>query len=291
MPAHWWEEYRSTASPEITCAGNATGCNQTCGGGPNAVVEIPAPPTSSDDNKYMYTTDVTVLDKVRPSPAAIRAAGDALLAGVAAADELYASDGHYLLGRWLAAARAMGGDDEGERKLLEFNARNQLTMWGPPLFSVKHGVIDPGNPQDYAGKAWAGLVKEFYLPRQRLLIECAVAAAHRALAEGTATIDMDAFAANFTNITLHHETAWGASTAGDFATEAVGDTFEIAGRLLKLYGGLVDGKTWCELRDAGRANYRSDKAGVTRYFVLQEVVPSLEAEWATGSYSSVVQCV
>ena len=101
---------------------------------------------------------------------------------------------------------------------------------------------------------------------------------------------MDAFASNFTNITLHHEMAWGASTAGEYATEAVGDTFEIAGRLLKLYGGLVDSKTWCELQNAGRQSYRSDKAGVTRYFVLQEVVPSLEAEWAT-SYSSVVECV
>ena len=285
VPAKWWETYKSTASPDITCTGNATGCNQTCND--NSAEQNPATATAALAPLYPASDNT-----VKPSPAAVQAAGDALLAGVAASDELFASDEHYLLGKWIAAAKAMGTNDD-EKKLLEFNARTQVTMWGPPLFTTKNGVLEPGSPQDYAGKAWGGLYKDFYLPRQRLLIECAVAAAHRTLAQGSSGIDMDAFAANFTNLTLHHETAWGAATTGDFATEAVGDTFEIAGRLLKLYGGLVDSKTWCEVRDAGEKSYRSDKAGVTNSFVLQQVLPWFEAAWEKEgpTYASVVQCV
>ena len=90
------------------------------------------------------------------------------------------------------------------------------------------------------------------------------------------------------------ETAWGhATTSGSsFSTKAIDDTSEIVGRLSKLYGGLVGKKTWCEVRDAGGNNYHSDKEGVTHCFVLQEVVPWLEALWEKASYySSVVRCV
>ena len=38
--------------------------------------------------------------------------------------------------------------------LYEFNARNQLTLWGPD-----------GQIMDYAGKQWAGLVADYYIPR------------------------------------------------------------------------------------------------------------------------------
>ena len=315
MPAHWWGapgNYGKTASPDITCTGNATGCNHTCTGGGgggggiggasavtvrsvNYNVQQDSPPGLDDmDNGVASstTTPVQVLQQP-PSPTEIQAAGGAILTGVAAADELFASDEHYLLGRWVSAAKAMGANDD-EKKLMEFNARTQITMWGPPLFSEnkQHTAIEPGSPQDYAGKAWGGLFKDFYLPRQRLLIECAVDAAHRALTSGTA-IDMDAFATNFTNLTIHRETAWGhSSTGSSFPTETVGDTFEIAGRLSSVYGGLVDSKTWCEVRDAGGRSYHSDKAGVTHYFVLQEVVPWLEASWEKSDvYSSVIRCV
>ena len=50
---------------------------------------------------------------------------------VAATDELFASDEHYLLGRWLSDARALGRSDT-EKQLLEWNARTQVTLWGRP---------------------------------------------------------------------------------------------------------------------------------------------------------------
>lgn len=45
-------------------------------------------------------------------------------------DTLLASDKHFLLGRWLADA-ASWGTDMAEKFLMLYNARNQITLWGP----------------------------------------------------------------------------------------------------------------------------------------------------------------
>ena len=145
--------------------------------------------------------------------------------------------------------------------------------------------------RDAVACRWGGLFKDYYLPRQQLMLDCALDAAHRAVANSS-RIDMDLFASNFTRLTLAKETAWGSSTDGSFPTKATGDTFEIAKRLRKEYGGLVDGKGWCEIRNEGGNNYRPDKLGVTNFFVLESVLPELEATWATErAYSSVLRCV
>ena len=68
--------------------------------------------------------------------------------------------------------RCCRGSTDAEKALLEFNARNQVTMWGPNL-QVKntHGGTGPGNPQDYAGKTWSGLFGTYYKPRQQLFMD------------------------------------------------------------------------------------------------------------------------
>lgn len=45
-------------------------------------------------------------------------------------DQLLWSDSHFLLGTWLEAAKQLANDAQ-ERRLYEFNARNQITLWGP----------------------------------------------------------------------------------------------------------------------------------------------------------------
>ena len=44
--------------------------------------------------------------------------------------------------------------------LFEFNARNQITLWGPG-----------GNVLDYAAKQWSGLISAYYLPRWKIFFE------------------------------------------------------------------------------------------------------------------------
>ena len=55
-------------------------------------------------------------------------------------EQLLASNSNFLLGPWLEAAKALASTPQ-EEILYEFNARNQLTLWGPD-----------GQILDYAGK-------------------------------------------------------------------------------------------------------------------------------------------
>ena len=45
-------------------------------------------------------------------------------------ESLLGTDEHFLLGSWLENAKSMA-TNEAERHLYEFNARIQLTLWGP----------------------------------------------------------------------------------------------------------------------------------------------------------------
>lgn len=79
-------------------------------------------------------------------------------------DRLLASNRNFLLGAWLERARS-AALDEGEARLYDANARNQLTLWGPS-----------GEILDYANKQWAGLMQDYYAQRWGLfvhtLVEC-----------------------------------------------------------------------------------------------------------------------
>jgi len=73
-------------------------------------------------------------------------------------DTLLASDSNYLLGNWINDARKTAPTNSSKNVVdnLEFNARNQITMWGK------------GNIEDYASKEWAGLVGDYYLTRWKM---------------------------------------------------------------------------------------------------------------------------
>jgi len=68
-------------------------------------------------------------------------------------DTLLATDRYSLLGNWIESAKRLGVNKD-EKNILEFNARNQITLWGPT-----------GQITDYANKNWAGLVSSYYLKR------------------------------------------------------------------------------------------------------------------------------
>lgn len=74
-------------------------------------------------------------------------------------DVMLQTNDHFLLGTWLASAKA-SATSAVERQLFEFQARNQITIWGPT-----------GQIVDYAVKQWAGLVKDYCLPRWQYFFE------------------------------------------------------------------------------------------------------------------------
>ncbi|XP_014210831.1 alpha-N-acetylglucosaminidase [Copidosoma floridanum] len=86
-------------------------------------------------------------------------------------EEILASSPDFLLGRWLESAKSVASSDV-ERANFEFNARNQITLWGPK-----------GEIVDYANKQWSGVVKDYFGPRwARYLVElCRSLMNHEAL--------------------------------------------------------------------------------------------------------------
>ncbi|MEU3755026.1 alpha-N-acetylglucosaminidase [Streptomyces olivoreticuli] len=70
-------------------------------------------------------------------------------------EQVVATDGDHLLGRWIADARAWGTTG-AERDRLEYDALSLLTTWGP------RASADRGKLHDYANREWSGLVGGLY---------------------------------------------------------------------------------------------------------------------------------
>jgi alpha-N-acetylglucosaminidase len=67
----------------------------------------------------------------------------------------------FQLSAWINAARAWSSNSSDElADFYEYNARNQITLWGPN-----------GEVTDYASKSWGGLVKGYYIPRWEIFLQ------------------------------------------------------------------------------------------------------------------------
>jgi alpha-N-acetylglucosaminidase len=130
-------------------------------------------------------------------------------------DTLLGSRHEFLLGRWLADARAWAATP-AEQAYYEYNARQIITTWH------KTG----GGLNDYANRQWNGLMASYYLGRWSEFIKRLDAA----LAEGK---PMDSAA--YTQWRYRFEDHWLAASGEGFATTPQGNPTEIASRLLAKY--------------------------------------------------------
>lgn len=73
-------------------------------------------------------------------------------------DVVLSTDGKYLLGNWISDAKRLA-KNANETVHYEFNARNQITLWG-----IR------GEIRDYAAKQWSGMVVDYYKPRWAIFI-------------------------------------------------------------------------------------------------------------------------
>lgn len=96
-------------------------------------------------------------------------------------DSLLATHSDFLLGNFLEGAKALGLG-EVERKQLEFNARNQITLWGPD-----------GQIVDYATKQWSGVVRDYYAPRWSLFFDQLATSLERKLPFNQSKFQRDVF--------------------------------------------------------------------------------------------------
>lgn len=122
-------------------------------------------------------------------------------------DKVLATHEKFLLGRWLSSAKRMAWNPL-EKILLEINARNQITTWGPNARIL-----------DYATKQWAGMMVDFHLPRWKLFLDTM----QRALDEGGRFGETAFRRKVFKDI----ESPFGVDRKV-YTTKAVGDSFGVA---------------------------------------------------------------
>ena len=151
-------------------------------------------------------------------------------------DELLATHKAYLLGDWIATARSWG-TTEAESDLYEFNARNQVTLWGP---KAEDAPTLWGYVNDYAAKNWAGLAKGYYLHRWELFTNFAL----EALEEGTER----GFAFNaYAELEMAIGVRFCNDTETVFSPYPVGDSFEASFKMLKKYGSLYSSSKYTQI--------------------------------------------
>ena len=128
---------------------------------------------------------------------------------------LLASDPNYLLGNWINDARNTAPISSSMivADNLEFNARNQITMWGK------------GNVEDYASKEWAGLVSDYYQTRWKMFTSYVLdtVRSHSVFNQ-----------TEWKNTLLQFEWGWN-NEISSYATVPQGDTIEIASKLVHKY--------------------------------------------------------
>ncbi|CAG9856664.1 unnamed protein product [Phyllotreta striolata] len=73
-------------------------------------------------------------------------------------ESILATNEAFLLGRWIESAKNCANNSK-EKDLFEYNARNQITLWGPQ-----------GEIINYANKQWSGVVSKYFKPRWDLFI-------------------------------------------------------------------------------------------------------------------------
>jgi len=130
----------------------------------------------------------------------------------------------WLVGKWISNAKAWAKNSD-ESRLYEFNARNQITLWGPKTSSL----------HDYAYKLWSGLVTDFYFPRWQLF----VSQLQQALTS-KGTFDYEKFTSDVEDL----EYAWNLAS-NVYPTSPKGDAVVIAQQIYTKYAPLfADLQVW-----------------------------------------------
>lgn len=138
-------------------------------------------------------------------------------------EEILATNTHFLLGNWLDAAKKWSTNCE-EEELYEFNARNQITLWGPN-----------GEIVDYATKQWSGVVKDFFQPRWKLFTEYLGKSLHENVPFNNNIFVNDVYHIIENPFNYHRK---------KYPTEPNGDTYKISKRIyMKWFKFLTNGTT------------------------------------------------
>ena len=128
-------------------------------------------------------------------------------------DSLVSTRKEFLLGVWLEDAKRWGNTKK-DKDRLEWNAKRFITLWGETNW------ID-----DYAGKEWSGMLKDFYAVRWQKYFDVLKTTLENNTIFDHKTVTEDIF---------EWEYKW-ASRHNEYPTEPIGNSIEVARSLLKKY--------------------------------------------------------
>ncbi len=133
-------------------------------------------------------------------------------------DQLLATRKDFLLGKWVADARA-SGKTEAEKALYEMNAKDLITLWG-----------DADCPlHEYACRQWSGLLNDFYKPRwQQFFVQLS-----DALVQGK-----EANIPAFQKSIAAWEWKW-VNSRKDYPVHTAGDPVETANKIYRKYRAII----------------------------------------------------
>ncbi|KAH8601973.1 putative alpha-N-acetylglucosaminidase [Bisporella sp. PMI_857] len=106
-----------------------------------------------------YNTLISTYTSPARSNTTISSAGQNLTSHLQLLDRVLLTNPAFSLSTWLNAARAQSSN-VSVSDFYEFQARNQITLWGPNA-----------EISDYASKSWGGLVGGYYIPRWEIFVQ------------------------------------------------------------------------------------------------------------------------
>ena len=166
-------------------------------------------------------------------------------------ERLLGTRAEFMLGRWIAGARALG-HTQAEKYLYEFNARTLITTW-----SFKDSDL-----HDYSHREWAGLLKDFYKQRWQMFIDDL---SGQLQGQPPQSIDYYAFEKDWTQKT------------NPYPTDPSGDSVQIASEIYNRYRPIIE-----TLYDSGtnpadlKAHWRLDEtSGSIARNALSDATPNL----------------
>ncbi|GJE89695.1 glycoside hydrolase family 89 protein [Phanerochaete sordida] len=164
----------------------------------------------------LYSALVGVQSSAVSTAHDVATAGAPLVALLADLEALLQTNEQYLFSAWVRDATRWAHGNATYAAYLEYEARNQLTLWGPD------GQID-----DYASKQWAGLVGGYYAVRWQAFVDALV----DAKTTGQAFNATD-FSGKMLQLGKTFDTQrWGTQPNETWGTK--GDSFEVVGSILE----------------------------------------------------------
>jgi alpha-N-acetylglucosaminidase len=145
---------------------------------------------------------------------------------------LLGSREEFLLGKWIADARAIGVTKAEEEDLYEKNARPLITTWGP--------YNDHAIQYDYSARQWNGMIQDFYKPRWQMFIHFLKGELKKDTAIRYKEININNrfgrpsnTANEFYNKMAHWEAAWSNTHDASLLTKPTGNEIQLVQKFYK----------------------------------------------------------